>query len=76
VHPYNNSAFEPVELGASIFVGANKNLWRAVSEFNLSFYGFEDESGDMAIWDGEQVLLTVWFLVVYYLVVLTYSFQR
>jgi hypothetical protein len=41
----------------------------------LSFYGFEDESGDLAIWDGEQILLTVWFsLVVYYLVVLTYSF--
>ena len=59
VHPYNNTAYEPVELGASIFVGVNKNMWRAVKEFNLSHYGFEDEDGDIAIWDGEQILFTV-----------------
>jgi prenylcysteine oxidase/farnesylcysteine lyase len=75
VHPYNNTAYEPVELGASIFVGVNKNLWRATNEFNLSFYGFEDEDGDMAIWDGEQILLTVCFTWYYYLAVLTCSFQ-
>jgi len=59
VHPYNNTAYEPVELGASIFVRINKNMWRATEEFNLSRYGFEDEDGDMAIWDGEQILFTV-----------------
>jgi prenylcysteine oxidase/farnesylcysteine lyase len=59
VHPYNNTAYEPVELGASIFVRINKNLWRAANEFNLSLYGFEEEDGDMAIWDGEQILHTV-----------------
>jgi hypothetical protein len=68
VHPYNNTAYEPVELGASIFVRINKNIWRATEEFNLSRYGFEDEDGDMAIWDGEQILFTVWFLAyIYYL---------
>ena len=59
VYPYNNTAYEPVELGASIFVGVNKNLWRATKEFNLSHYGFEDEDGGITIWDGEQVLFSV-----------------
>ncbi|KAI0307538.1 FAD/NAD-P-binding domain-containing protein [Multifurca ochricompacta] len=58
VHPYNNTAYEPVELGASIFVDINKNLRRATNEFNLSLHGFEDEEGDMGIWDGEQFLYT------------------
>jgi prenylcysteine oxidase/farnesylcysteine lyase len=48
-----------VELGASIFVDVNKNIKRAADEFNFSSYGFSDEDGDTAIWDGEQVLLTV-----------------
>ena len=64
VYPYNNSAYEPVELGASIFVEVNKNLQRAVKEFNLRTYGFEDEDGDMGIWDGERFLYTVRFLVI------------
>lgn len=55
VHPHNNTEYEPVELGASIFVDANKNLLRAANEFNLSLYGFDDEDGDMAIWDGERI---------------------
>ena len=59
VHPYNNTAYEPVELGASIFVGVNKNMWRATEEFNLSRYGFEDEDGDTAFWDGERIFFTV-----------------
>jgi hypothetical protein len=59
VHPYNNTAYEPVEAGASIFVRVNKNMFRAAKEFNFSHYGFEDEDGDMAIWDGEQILFTV-----------------
>ena len=61
VHPYNDTAYEPVELGASIFVEVNKNLWRATNEFNLSLKnpGF----GDQAIWDGEHILMTVRFSV-------------
>jgi len=57
VYPYNSTAYEPVELGASIFVEVNKNLWRAASEFNLSLYS--PEGGDQAIWDGEQIVYTV-----------------
>ncbi|KAI9445486.1 FAD/NAD-P-binding domain-containing protein [Lactarius indigo] len=58
VYPYNDTAYEPVELGASIFVDVNKNLQRATREFDLSLYGFEDDDGDMGIWDGEQFLYT------------------
>ncbi|KAI0252652.1 FAD/NAD(P)-binding domain-containing protein [Lactifluus subvellereus] len=58
VYPYNDTTYEPVELGASIFVDVNKNMQRAVGEFNLSLYGFEDEDGAMGIWDGEQFLYT------------------
>jgi hypothetical protein len=59
VYPYNDTAYNPVELGASIFVAVNKNLQRAVHEFNFSTYGFDDEDGSMGIWDGEQFLYTV-----------------
>ena len=58
-----------MELGASIFVEVNKNMMRAVDEFSLSVYGFGDDDGDTAIWDGEQVLLKVRSLVIYYLVI-------
>ncbi|KAH9075769.1 FAD/NAD-P-binding domain-containing protein [Lactarius deliciosus] len=58
VYPYNDTAYEPVELGASIFVDVNQNLQRATREFNFSLYGFEDDDGDMGIWDGEQFLYT------------------
>ncbi|KAN0138475.1 Prenylcysteine lyase domain containing protein [Lactarius tabidus] len=58
VYPYNNTAYEPVELGASIFVDVNKNLQRATREFDLPRYGFEDQDGALGIWDGEQFLYT------------------
>ncbi|GAA5964487.1 hypothetical protein JCM3765_006303 [Sporobolomyces pararoseus] len=46
---------EPIELGASIFVEANKNLQKAVKEFGLETtkYG-EQENGETGIWDGEK----------------------
>ena len=60
VYPYNDTTnMKPIELGASIFVRANKNLWRASDEFNLTRLDFEDEDSDMGIWDGQDFLLTV-----------------
>ena len=56
-HPYNNTAYSPVELGASIFVNVNKNLWRAANEFNLSVDSIR--SGNLVIWDGEEIVHTV-----------------
>jgi prenylcysteine oxidase/farnesylcysteine lyase len=70
VHPYNDTAYVPVELGASVFANANNNLWRAVNEFNFSLNCPEDV--DYAIWDGEQILYTVRFHMTFYLAVLTY----
>lgn len=43
-----------MELGASIFVKANKNLWRATEEFNLSLADFGSEDSEMGIWDGAK----------------------
>ncbi|KAI0635392.1 Prenylcysteine lyase-domain-containing protein [Trametes polyzona] len=62
VFPYEDESLEPVELGASIFVKVNKNLWRAVDEFGLERTDFEgsDEGDDdtMGIWDGHEFVLT------------------
>lgn len=54
MHPYDSPHYGPVELGASIFVKANKNLWRATEEFNLSLTSFGDEDGELGIWDGKE----------------------
>ncbi|KAI5123737.1 hypothetical protein M0805_000330 [Coniferiporia weirii] len=54
VYPYGDTTLDPVELGASIFVTANKNLWRAVEEFNLTRHKFDDEDDATGFWDGEQ----------------------
>ncbi|TBU28194.1 FAD/NAD(P)-binding domain-containing protein [Dichomitus squalens] len=60
VHPYDDPTLEPHELGASIFIKANKNMWRAVDEFGLERVGFsgEDEDDVMGIWDGHEFVLT------------------
>ena len=59
VHPYDNSSLPELELGASIFVEANRNLWRASDEFNLTRRDFEDESYGTAIWDGQNIVFSV-----------------
>ncbi|KAJ7101021.1 Prenylcysteine lyase-domain-containing protein [Mycena crocata] len=58
VYPYGNTSYPAVELGASIFVKANKNMWRAVEEFNLTRRDFRDENDGLGIWDGEKLLFT------------------
>jgi len=52
VLPYGSEEYRPVELGASIFVNANKNLVRAAKEFKLNFTEYDGEDGEFAIWDG------------------------
>ena len=59
VYPYDNSSLPELELGASIFVEANQNLWRASDEFKLTRRDFEDESYETGIWDGEKILFSV-----------------
>ncbi|KAG8962365.1 hypothetical protein FRC05_005372 [Tulasnella sp. 425] len=57
VHPYNDPSLPSEELGASIFVPANKNLFRAAQEFGLDMIELFDED-DVTLWDGDQVLFT------------------
>ncbi|KAI6005036.1 Prenylcysteine lyase-domain-containing protein [Pisolithus orientalis] len=54
VYPYNDTTLAPMELGASIFVDANKNLMRAAKEFNLTLKDFIDEFSDTGLWDGQK----------------------
>ncbi|BGP29569.1 hypothetical protein JCM10296v2_001308 [Rhodotorula toruloides] len=53
----HNASDPPVELGASIFVSANKNLQKARRVFNLQEDAYGGEEGGMAIWDGERFVL-------------------
>jgi prenylcysteine oxidase/farnesylcysteine lyase len=59
VYPYDNSSLPELELGASIFVEANQNLWRASDEFNLTRRDFLGESYETGIWDGQNILFSV-----------------
>ena len=59
VQPYNDPTLEPVELGGSVFVSANKNMWRAVDEYGFERMKFENDEDVMGIWDGEKFVLTV-----------------
>jgi prenylcysteine oxidase / farnesylcysteine lyase len=44
-----------MEIGASVFVRVNKNLWRATEEFGLERIPFTGEGGrGLGIWDGER----------------------
>nr|BAH22596.1 hypothetical protein [Pholiota nameko] len=58
VYPYNDSSLPELELGASIFVEANKNLWRASDEFNLTRRNFHSEDYEAGIWDGKELLFS------------------
>lgn len=61
VYPYENRTLPAVELGASIFVKANRNLWRATDEFNLTRIDFDESGGDgdTGVWDGEKLVLVI-----------------
>ena len=76
--PYNDSRLAPIELGASIFVKANKNLWRASEEFGLNLTDFSEQPGDstLGIWDGKEFLLTVSYFYYSYDVQLTDYLHR
>ncbi|KAG8959873.1 hypothetical protein FRC03_007347 [Tulasnella sp. 419] len=59
IHPYDDPELGTEELGASIFVNANKNLMRATKEFNLTLTDLAHEDAGFAIWDGKQFLITI-----------------
>ncbi|TXT07375.1 hypothetical protein VHUM_03095 [Vanrija humicola] len=55
VFAHNDSRADAAELGAAIFVGANRNLVNAAKLFNLSTYDVEF-GGGVGIWDGREFL--------------------
>ena len=59
MQPYDMPELEPVELGGSVFVEVNKNLWRAVDEFGFELIPFENASDVVGIWDGQGFVVTV-----------------
>lgn len=63
MHPYNDPRLEVVEIGGSVFIEDNKNLWRASSEFGLNLTEFTDSDSTfgstLGIWDGKEFVLRV-----------------
>lgn len=59
VHFYEDPSLPVEELGASIFVKANKNLFKAAEAFNLTLTDLDKTDEGFAIWDGSRILLTV-----------------
>ncbi|KAI0764680.1 FAD/NAD(P)-binding domain-containing protein [Fomes fomentarius] len=57
VQPYGDMTLEPVELGGSVFVSVNKNLWRATEEYGFQRIRFENEEDVMGIWDGSEFVI-------------------
>ncbi|KZP00717.1 FAD/NAD(P)-binding domain-containing protein [Calocera viscosa TUFC12733] len=58
VYPFGDRTLEPIELGASIFVNANKHMVRALQEWNLSTVPFDDAEY-VGIWDGEEFAVII-----------------
>ncbi|KAE9395928.1 hypothetical protein BT96DRAFT_942062 [Gymnopus androsaceus JB14] len=54
VYPYDNDTYKS-NLARSIFIKANKNLWRAAQEFNLTLKDLSSDDANLGIWDGEEL---------------------
>jgi prenylcysteine oxidase/farnesylcysteine lyase len=61
VHPYDNDTYPAVELGGSIFIKANRHMWRASEEFNLTRRDFSKEGNTegLGVWDGQKLLFSL-----------------
>ncbi|KAN0064303.1 hypothetical protein ACQY0O_002494 [Thecaphora frezii] len=55
-YPYDDQAFEPVELGASLYAAVNYNMRRAVKQFGLETGAQNGVEGETGVWDGQQFL--------------------
>ncbi|RSH90653.1 hypothetical protein EHS25_001258 [Saitozyma podzolica] len=56
VHPHGDPNLRPVELGASIFVEANRHMVKAAKLFNLTIVDPDFGESGVGIWDGEEFL--------------------
>ncbi|OSC98852.1 FAD/NAD(P)-binding domain-containing protein [Trametes coccinea BRFM310] len=59
VQPYGMPELDPIELGGTVFVEANKNLWRATDEFGFERVPYDNASDTVGIWDGREFALTI-----------------
>lgn len=58
IYPYNDMNYNPVEIGASIYVPANLHLVRAIRQFNLRQKNDAiDENSVTYLYDGKSVLV-------------------
>ncbi|EIW73268.1 hypothetical protein M231_03632 [Tremella mesenterica] len=58
VFPHSDPRYRPIELGASIFVEANRHLVKAAKKFNLTTIDPDFGEAGVGIWDGTQFLYT------------------
>ncbi|WWC85730.1 uncharacterized protein L201_000596 [Kwoniella dendrophila CBS 6074] len=65
VYPYNDTSLRPQEIGATLFVGSNKNMMKSVKFFNLTLVEPDINDARVGIWDGTRFLSTTssstWF---------------
>ncbi|CAE6428428.1 unnamed protein product [Rhizoctonia solani] len=54
VHPYGEPSYPPIETGAAIFTGGNRNMIRAASEFGLDLTTFGSAINGTGVWNGSQ----------------------
>ncbi len=58
IHPYHDSKYDPVEIGASIYISANLHLVRAIKQFNLiREYREIDDNHVSYLYDGKTILV-------------------
>ncbi|KAK4685297.1 prenylcysteine oxidase / farnesylcysteine lyase, partial [Tremellales sp. Uapishka_1] len=58
VFPHSDPRIRGVELGASIFVDANRNMMKAAKYFNLTVQDPDFSEAGVGIWDGSKFLFT------------------
>lgn len=58
VYPHGDERLQPVELGASIFVDANRHMVKAARRFSLPLVDPDFGDAGVGIWDGQQMLFS------------------
>ncbi|ORY25191.1 Prenylcysteine lyase-domain-containing protein [Naematelia encephala] len=58
VFPHGDERLRPVELGASIFIEANRHLYKAAKHFGLETGDPDFGESGLGIWDGHEFLFT------------------
>ncbi|CAF1264080.1 unnamed protein product [Adineta steineri] len=58
IHPYNDSKYDPAEIGASIYASVNLHLVRAIEQFGLNpAYRIIDDNHVSYLYNGKTILV-------------------